>query len=138
MSAVTIAAAVELTPEQRALADTARDFAAEHLAPHAVDWDRRKHFPVDVLRKAAELGMGGLYVAYAVGGTGLGCADVVLVFEVPDTGCPSIAGYLSIHNMAAWMVDRYGTPEQRTRLLPGRQPVRPPPERVADPVPRRR
>lgn len=109
----------ELTEEQRALAETAGDFAAEHLAPHAVDWDRRRHFPVDVLRKAAGLGMGGIYVAEAHGGSGLTRADAVLIFEALATGCPSIAGYLSIHNMVCWMVDRYGDPEQRARLLPG-------------------
>lgn len=113
------AAPGELTDEQAALSGTARDFAAEHLAPHAVDWDRRKHFPVDVLRKAAQLGMGGIYVREPSGGTGLGRADAVLVFEALAAGCPSIAGYLSIHNMVAWMVDRYGTDAQRADLLPG-------------------
>jgi alkylation response protein AidB-like acyl-CoA dehydrogenase len=109
----------ELTEEQRALAETAADFAAEQLAPHAVDWDQRKHFPVDVLRKAAGLGMGGIYVAEEHGGSGLCRADAVLIFEALATGCPSIAGYLSIHNMATWMVDQYGSPAQRARLLPG-------------------
>lgn len=109
----------ELTDTQRALVETARGFAAEHLAPHAVDWDQRKHFPVDVLRKAAGLGMGGVYVAEQHGGCGLSRADVVLVFEALATGCPSIAGYLSIHNMVVWMLDRYGDAEQRARLLPG-------------------
>jgi alkylation response protein AidB-like acyl-CoA dehydrogenase len=108
----------ELTDEQRALWDTAADFAAEHLAPHAVDWDQRKHFPVDVLRKAAELGMAAVYVAEDVGGVGLDRADAVLVFEALATGCPSIAAYMSIHNMVSWMIDRYGDAEQRHRLLP--------------------
>jgi hypothetical protein len=110
---------MELNDEQRALRQVARDFAAEHLAPNAVDWDQRKHFPVDVLRKAAQLGMGGIYVAEDGGGSGLTRFDAVLVFEALATGCPSIAGYLSIHNMATWMVDRYGSPEQRAELLPG-------------------
>jgi alkylation response protein AidB-like acyl-CoA dehydrogenase len=108
----------ELSIEQVALRDTARAFAAEHLAPYAVDWDQRKHFPVEVLRKAAGVGMGGLCVGEDSGGTGLGRAEAVLVFEALATGCPSIASYLSIHNMVAWMVDRYGTPEQRAALLP--------------------
>ncbi|GAA1464717.1 acyl-CoA dehydrogenase family protein [Nocardiopsis exhalans] len=108
-----------ISDEQRALAETARGFADEHLAPFAVDWDQTKHFPVDVLRKAAELGMGGLYVREESGGTGLSRLDGVLAFEALATGCPSVAGYLSIHNMVAWMVDRYGDHEQRARWLPG-------------------
>jgi alkylation response protein AidB-like acyl-CoA dehydrogenase len=84
-----------------------------------VDWDQRKHFPVDVLRKAAELGMGGIYVKDDHGGTGLERSDAVLVFEALAAGCPSIAGYLSIHNMTTWMIDHYGSPEQRSTLLPG-------------------
>ena len=97
-----------LTDEQRALTETARAFADEHLAPHAIGWDQARHFPVDVLRKAAELGMGGLYVSEEFGGTGLTRMDGVLAFEALATGCPSVAGYLSIHNMVAWMIDRYG------------------------------
>lgn len=108
-----------ITDEQRALAETARGFADEHLAPFAVGWDQTKHFPVDVLRKAAELGMGGLYVSEDTGGTGLTRLDGALVFEALATGCPSVAGYLSIHNMVAWMVDRYGDTDQRARWLPG-------------------
>lgn len=108
----------ELTEIQRALVDTAETFAAERLAPHAVAWDRDKHFPVDVLREAAKLGMAALYVAEEHGGTGLSRLDAVLVFEALATGCPSLAGYLSIHNMVAGMVDRHGSAEQRARYLP--------------------
>ncbi|MFF5126483.1 acyl-CoA dehydrogenase family protein [Streptomyces syringium] len=108
-----------LTEEQLALAGTTLDFAREHLAPHAVAWDQDKHFPVDVLRKAAGLGLGGVYVREAAGGSGLTRADGVLIFEVLATGCPSIAGYLSIHNMVGWMIDRYGDEAQRARWLPG-------------------
>jgi alkylation response protein AidB-like acyl-CoA dehydrogenase len=107
----------ELSDEQRALAETAREFAAEHLAPHAVAWDRDHHFPVDVLRKAAALGMGGIYVSEDGGGTGLDRADAVIVFEALASGCPSIAGYLSIHNMATWMVEAYGSSAQRVTWL---------------------
>ncbi|HEY2202916.1 MAG TPA: acyl-CoA dehydrogenase family protein [Pseudonocardia sp.] len=109
----------ELSDDQRALVEMVRDFAQEHLAPHAVDWDQRKHFPVDVLRKAAELGMGSIYVSESGGGSDLTRADAVLIFEALATGCPSIAGYISIHNMATWMVDNYGNEEQRSRWLPG-------------------
>ncbi|MDT0447703.1 acyl-CoA dehydrogenase family protein [Streptomyces hesseae] len=108
-----------LTEDQRAIAETTLDFAREHLAPNAVDWDRDKHFPVDVLRKGADLGLGGVYVREESGGSGLTRADGVLVFESLATGCPSVAGYFSIHNMVAWMIDRYGDDAQRARYLPG-------------------
>ncbi|MFE3598614.1 acyl-CoA dehydrogenase family protein [Streptomyces sp. NPDC059142] len=107
-----------LTEDQQALVETTLDFAQDHLAPHALDWDRDKHFPVDVLRKAAGLGLGGVYVREESGGAGLSRADAVLVFETLASGCPSIAGYLSIHNMVAWMIDHYGDDTQRERWLP--------------------
>ncbi|GGK03991.1 acyl-CoA dehydrogenase [Pilimelia anulata] len=109
---------MELTDEQAALRDTVADFAATHLAPHAVDWDQRKHFPVDVLRKAAALGLGGVYVAEEYGGSGLGRRDGAVIFEALATGCPSLSAYTSIHNMVALMVDRHGTPAQRAARLP--------------------
>ncbi|MFE6702718.1 acyl-CoA dehydrogenase family protein [Streptomyces sp. NPDC057718] len=108
-----------LTDDQFAVVETTLDFAQEHLAPHAVAWDQDKHFPVDVLRKAAGLGLGGVYVREDLGGSELTRSDGVLVFEALATGCPSIAGYLSIHNMVGWMIDRYGTEHQRARYLPG-------------------
>ncbi|MYW46734.1 acyl-CoA dehydrogenase family protein [Streptomyces sp. SID161] len=107
-----------LTEDQQALVETTLDFAQDHLAPHALDWDRDKHFPVDVLRKAAGIGLGGVYVREESGGSGLTRTDGVLVFETLASGCPSIAGYLSIHNMVAWMIDRYGDDAQRDRWLP--------------------
>ncbi|MEW1613628.1 MULTISPECIES: acyl-CoA dehydrogenase family protein [unclassified Streptomyces] len=107
-----------LSDDQLAVVETTLDFAQEHLAPHAVAWDQDKRFPVDVLRKAAGLGLGGVYVREDVGGSGLSRSDGVLVFEALATGCPSVAGYLSIHNMVAWMVDRYGSEAQRGRYLP--------------------
>ncbi|MFD6877269.1 MULTISPECIES: acyl-CoA dehydrogenase family protein [unclassified Streptomyces] len=113
MSAVTT-----LTEDQLALAEVTLDFAQEQLAPHAVAWDQAKHFPVDVIRRAASLGLGGVYVREEHGGSGLTRSDGVLVFETLATGCPSIAGYLSIHNMVAWMIDRYGDAAQRRRWLP--------------------
>ncbi|MBC7141086.1 MAG: isobutyryl-CoA dehydrogenase, partial [Rhodobacteraceae bacterium] len=88
------------------------------LAPHAVDWDRDKHFPVDTLRKAAALGMGGIYVGEDVGGSGLSRLEAALIFEALSTGCPSVAAYLSIHNMSAWMIDRFGSEAQRAAFLP--------------------
>jgi alkylation response protein AidB-like acyl-CoA dehydrogenase len=106
------------TDEQLAIARTAQQFAAEYLAPHAVEWDEQQYFPVDVLRKAAQLGMGGLYVREDVGGSGLSRMDGLMVFEALAEGCPSIAAYLSIHNMVAWVVDTYGDHAQRDRYLP--------------------
>ncbi|MGW5864957.1 acyl-CoA dehydrogenase family protein [Streptomyces sp. NPDC055239] len=107
-----------LTQDQQALVETTLDFAEDHLAPRAVQWDQDKHFPLDVLRKAAGLGLGGVYVGEDAGGSGLSRADGVLVFEALASGCPSIAGYLSIHNMVAWMIDTYGDQAQRARWLP--------------------
>ncbi|MDZ4735972.1 MAG: acyl-CoA dehydrogenase family protein [Rhodospirillaceae bacterium] len=109
----------EPTEEQRAIEAMARGFAADRLAPHAVAWDQAKHFPIDVLREAAALGMGGIYVDEARGGTGLGRLDATLIFEALAHGCPTIAAFLSIHNMCAWMIDAFGNDAQRARFLPG-------------------
>ncbi|WP_026449178.1 acyl-CoA dehydrogenase family protein [Actinopolyspora mortivallis] len=107
-----------LTEDQRAIKETAGEFAAERIAPHAQEWDRDKHFPVDVLGEAGDLGMGGVYVDEQYGGSGLSRFDAALVFEELATGCPTIAAYVSIHNMAAWMIDAYGDHEQRAAWLP--------------------
>ncbi|MBB3036647.1 acyl-CoA dehydrogenase family protein [Hoyosella altamirensis] len=107
-----------LTVEDRAILDTVSEFAAEEFAPHAVEWDQTKHFPVDVLRKAAAMGMGAVYVREDVGGSGLRRLDAVRIFERLAAGCPSMAAYLSIHNMVAWMIDTYGADEQRHQWLP--------------------
>lgn len=107
-----------LDDDEKAIRDTARGFADEFLAPNALEWDEQKHFPVDVLRKAGPLGLGGIYVREDVGGSGLRRLDAVRIFEQLATGCPAIAAYISIHNMATWMIDRYGDDEQRDRWLP--------------------
>jgi alkylation response protein AidB-like acyl-CoA dehydrogenase len=109
----------ELSPEQAAFQEMARDFAAKEFAPHAGQWDRDKVFPVAALRKAAALGFGGVYVAADVGGSGLARLDAALIFEALASACASTTAYLSIHNMAAWMVDAYGDAAQRKRWLPG-------------------
>lgn len=110
--------AFALTEDQIAIRDMAQDFAAETLAPHAARWDEEKHFPVEEMRAAAALGMGGIYIQEDVGGSGLSRLDAALIFEALSTGCPTVAAYISIHNMCAWMVDRYGSDEQRQRFLP--------------------
>jgi len=107
-----------LTEDQIAIRDMAQDFAAKTLAPHAMRWDEEKHFPVEEMRAAAALGMGGIYIRDDVGGSGLTRLDAALIFEALSTGCPTVAAYISIHNMCAWMIDRYGSDEQRQRFLP--------------------
>jgi alkylation response protein AidB-like acyl-CoA dehydrogenase len=107
-----------LDDDEKAIRDTARGFADEFLAPNALEWDEQKHFPVDVLRKAGPLGLGGIYVRDDVGGSALRRLDAVRIFEQLATGCPAIAAYISIHSMATWMIDRYGDDDQRNRWLP--------------------
>ena len=107
-----------LTDDQRAIEDAARAFAAAELAPHSARWDEDKHFPVDVLRQAAELGFAGLYVREDVGGSALSRLDASIVFEQLSYGDVATAAFLSIHNMAAWMIDRFGSEDLRRRYLP--------------------
>jgi hypothetical protein len=111
---------MDFTPsdDQLAFQQTARDFAREEWLPHAPGWDERAEFPVEALRAAAGLGFAGIYVKDEFGGTGLGRLDAALIFEELAAACVSTAAYLSIHNMAAWMIDRFGSPEQRARFLP--------------------
>jgi isobutyryl-CoA dehydrogenase len=108
-----------LSDEQRAIRETARAFAANEMAPHAARWDEAKIFPVETLRAAAALGFGGIYVREDVGGSGLDRLDATIIFEELAAACPSTAAYVSIHNMAAWMIDRFGDAAQRRRVLPG-------------------
>jgi alkylation response protein AidB-like acyl-CoA dehydrogenase len=110
--------AFALTDDQIAIREMAASFAAETLAPHAVRWDEEKHFPVAEMRAAAALGMGGIYIGEDVGGSGLSRLDAALIFEALAMGCPTVSAYISIHNMSAWMIDRYGSEEQRQRFLP--------------------
>lgn len=108
----------ELSDEQAAIREMAAGFAAEAIAPHALEWDQNKHFPVDTLKAAAGLGMAAIYVREDVGGSGLTRLDATLIFEALSSGCPAVASFLSIHNMCAWIVDAYGSPEQRDQWLP--------------------
>ena len=107
-----------LSPEQLAMRDMALSFARDKLALHALEWDRDKYFPIDVLRAAGALGMAAMVAREEYGGAGLSRFDAVLVFEALATGCPSIAAYLSVHNMCAWMVDAFGSSSQRRFWLP--------------------
>jgi alkylation response protein AidB-like acyl-CoA dehydrogenase len=108
----------ELSEEQRAMQETAREFAEHEFAPQAARWDEECIFPVDALRAAAALGFAGIYVGGDVGGASLSRLDAALIFEELAAGCVSTAAYISIHNMAAWMIDRFGTRAQRWRFLP--------------------
>ena len=108
----------DLTEDHRAVREMAQDFAREQIAPFAVEWDAAEHFPVPTLKAASALGMGGIYVREDFGGSGLSRLDAALIFEALATGCPATSAYLSIHNMVAWMIDRFGDDAQRARFLP--------------------
>jgi butyryl-CoA dehydrogenase len=107
-----------LDPDQIAIRDTARAFADEVIAPKAVAWDETRHFPVAEMRKAAELGMGGVFISEDVGGSALPRLTGTLIFEALATGCPTVAAYMSIHNMTASLIDIFGSEEQRRQWLP--------------------
>jgi len=108
-----------LSDEQQAIFDMAQSFGAEHIAPHARDWERQGTIPKDLWPRLAELGFGGLYVRESSGGSGLSRLDATLVFEALSMSCASVAGFLSIHNMCAGMIDKFGSDELRARFLPG-------------------
>lgn len=107
-----------LDDDDKIIVDAARDFAVKRIAPKALEWDAEHHFPKDVIREAAEMGMGAIYVSEEFGGSGMRRLDGVRIFEQLARGCPSIAAYLSIHNMCVWMVDEFGTQEQRQEWIP--------------------
>src|SRR5438045_9753713 len=108
----------DLTEDQRAFQATARQFARDEMAPKARAWDENETFPVPELRRAAALGFGGIYVKDDVGGSALSRLDATIIFEELAQGCTSTAAYLSIHNMAAWMTDAFGSDAQRRKFLP--------------------
>ncbi len=107
-----------LDDDERVIAETAAAFAEKRLAPYALEWDENHHFPTDVLREAAELGMAAIYCREDVGGSELRRLDAVRIFEQLAAADPTIAAFLSIHNMCAWMVDTFGTDEQRKSWVP--------------------
>lgn len=108
----------DITEEQRAIAEMARQFARDALAPFAKQWDEQQIFPIETLRQAATLGFAGIYVRSASGGSGLSRLDAAILFEELSAACVSTAAYLSIHNMVAWMIDHYGNEEQCNIWLP--------------------
>ncbi|PTT78991.1 acyl-CoA dehydrogenase, partial [Pseudomonas sp. HMWF010] len=107
-----------LSDDQLAIQDAAKAFAVGQLAPHSSRWDEEKFFPVDVLREAAQLGFAGIYVNEDVGGTGLSRLDASIIFEALSYGDVPTAAYLTIHNMASWMIDRFASEALRQKYLP--------------------
>lgn len=107
-----------LNDDQRAIQDAARQFAEAELAPHSAEWDETKHFPVDVMRHAAEMGFCGIYTGEEHGGMALGRVEAALIFEELSRGDVSTAAFISIHNMATWMIDRFGADDLRGRYVP--------------------
>lgn len=107
-----------LTEDQRAIQDAARQFAEAELAPNSAEWDEAKHFPIDVMRMAAEMGFCGIYTGEEHGGMALGRVEAAVIFEEPSRGDVSTAAFISIHNMATWMIDKFGSDDLRARLVP--------------------
>jgi alkylation response protein AidB-like acyl-CoA dehydrogenase len=108
----------ELTEDQLAIQDMARKFTADAITPHAAEWDEKHIFPRDTIKSAAELGFASIYVSEESGGIGLGRLDSALIMEAMAYGCPSTSAFISIHNMAAWMIDRFGSAAVKEKYLP--------------------
>jgi alkylation response protein AidB-like acyl-CoA dehydrogenase len=107
-----------LTEDQLAIQDMAQRFTADHITPHAAEWDEQHIFPVDTIKRSAELGFGAIYVSEESGGIGLGRLEAALIMEAMAYGCPSTSAFISIHNMAAWMIDRFGSEAVKAKYLP--------------------
>ncbi len=108
----------DLTEDQSAIQDMARRFTADAITPFAAEWDEQHTFPRDTIKAAAELGFGAIYVSEEAGGIGLGRLEAALIMEAMAYGCPSTSAFISIHNMAAWMIDRFGSDTLKARYLP--------------------
>ena len=108
----------ELTDDQIAIQDMARKFTADAITPFAAEWDEKSYYPVDVWKSAGALGFGAIYVSQESGGTGLGRLEAALIMEAMAYGCPTTSAFISIHNMAAWMIDTFGSAELKARYLP--------------------
>ncbi len=108
----------DLTDDQLAIQDMARKFTADQITPQAAKWDEERHFPRDVVLQAGELGFGAIYISEEMGGINLGRLESALIFEALSYGCPSTAAFISVHNMASWMIDKFGGDEIKQRYLP--------------------
>ncbi|MBM0169714.1 acyl-CoA dehydrogenase family protein [Altererythrobacter sp. C41] len=108
----------QLTDDQLAIQEMARRFTADHITPFAAEWDEKHHFPREVIQKTGELGFGAIYVSEESGGIALGRLEAALIMEAMAYGCPATSAYVSIHNMAAWMIDRFGGDEVKAKFLP--------------------
>ena len=113
----------DLTEDQRAIQDMAQRFTADAITPFAGEWDEKHIFSRDTIKSAAELGFGGIYVSEASGGIGLGRLEAALIMEAMAYGCPSTSAFISIHNMAAWMIDRFGSQALKDKYLPSMIPM---------------
>ena len=110
--------AFALNSDSLAIQEMARAFADEKIAPHALEWDQNRHFPVDVICQTAPLGIAAIYVREDIGGSALTRLDATLIFEALATGCPAVSAFISIHNMCSWMIDTFGSQAQRETFLP--------------------
>ncbi|MEE4317029.1 MAG: acyl-CoA dehydrogenase family protein [Erythrobacter sp.] len=108
----------QLTEDQLAIREVAQRFTADNITPNAAEWDEKHIFPRDVIQKSAELGFGAIYVSEESGGIGLGRLEAALIMEAMAYGCPSTSAFISIHNMAAWMIDRFGAETVKAKYLP--------------------
>jgi len=108
----------ELTEDHAAIYETARRFTAEQLTPFAAEWDEHHIFPRETIQAAAELGFGSIYVSEEQGGIGLGREEAALIMQAMAYGCPSTSAFISIHNMATWMIDSFGDEGVKNRFLP--------------------
>jgi alkylation response protein AidB-like acyl-CoA dehydrogenase len=108
----------DLTDDQIAIQDMARKFTADRITPFAAQWDEDSHYPVDVWKASGELGFGAIYVSEESGGIGLGRLEAALIMEAMSYGCPATSAFISIHNMAAWMIDFFGSADLKARFLP--------------------
>ena len=108
----------DLTDDQREIQELARRFTADAITPHAAEWDEKHIFPRDTVKAAAELGFGAIYVSEESGGIGLGRLESALIMEAMAYGCPSTSAFISIHNMASWMIDSFGSEAVKAKYLP--------------------
>ena len=108
----------ELTDDQRAIQEMAQRFTADAVTPFAGEWDEAHFFPRDTIKAAAELGFGAIYVSEEAGGIGLGRLEAALIMEAMAYGCPSTSAFISIHNMASWMIDSFGGAAVKSKYLP--------------------